>query len=135
MSQPCELAYTEDFPAPADDIEFCAPFGTDGTCPVECVVPSTFTLSRARTKAGFLEVVGLFPAVVLEDAEALVSRSLADVLQRGNETQIRNNITSYIVMKFEIITFESDISPCCTVFYLSHEAYKCHSQPFTSAQE
>lgn len=67
-----------------DDTACCAPFGTDGTCPVEYIVPSEFTLSRARITAGFLAAVGFIPVTVLycEDAlAALVSRSLAEVLQ------------------------------------------------------
>lgn len=67
-----------------DDIACCAPFDADGTCPVEYIVPSVFTLSRARTTVGFLAAVGFFPVPVLycEDTlAALVSRILAEVLQ------------------------------------------------------
>lgn len=67
-----------------DDIACCAPFGTDGICPVEYIVPSELTLSRARTTAGLLAAEGFIPVTVLycEDAlVALVSRSLAEVLQ------------------------------------------------------
>lgn len=84
VSQPCTPPYKDGFPVPVDDIACCAPFGTDGTCPVEYIVPSAFTLSSARTTAGFLAAVGFFPVTVLycEDVlAALVSRSLAEVLQ------------------------------------------------------
>lgn len=69
-------------------MECCAPFGTDGACPVEYIAPSELTLSRARTTAGFLAAAELFPAAALccEDAlAALVSRSLAEVLQQTHE--------------------------------------------------
>lgn len=68
-----------------DDTECCAPFGTDGTCPVEYIAPSELTLSSARTPAGFLAAVEFFAAAALycEDVlAALVSRSLAEVLQK-----------------------------------------------------
>lgn len=89
VSQPCEPSQRGGFAAAVDDAGCCAPFGTDGTCPVEYITPSEFTLSRARTTAGVLTPVAFFPATVLycEDALAtLVSRSRAEVLQRGNET-------------------------------------------------
>lgn len=76
---------------PADDVASCAPLGTDGACPVEYIAPSAFTLSRARTTAGFLAGVGFFPATVLyceEALAALVSRSLAEVLQAGSKTHL-----------------------------------------------
>lgn len=83
VSQPCDPPEKEGFPVPVDDIACCAPFGTDGTCPVGYISPSPFTLSRARTTAGFLAAVCFFPDKVLycEDGLwALVSSSLAEVL-------------------------------------------------------
>lgn len=90
VSQPWELRWKGCFLEPADGIACCAPFGTDGTCPVGYTAPSAFTLSRARTTAGFLAAVGLFTATVLCCADtlaALVSRSRAEVLQSGKETR------------------------------------------------
>lgn len=66
-------------------MECCAPFGTDGTGPVEYMAPSELTLSRASTTAGFLAAVEFFPLAALycEDVlAALVSRSLAEVLHQ-----------------------------------------------------
>lgn len=71
-------------------MECCAPFGTGGACPVEYIAPSELTLSRARTTAGFLAAAGFLPAAALccEGAlAALVSRSLAEVLQRQHDTR------------------------------------------------
>lgn len=83
VSQPCVPPRREGFPALTDDMAFCAPFGPDGTVPA-----SLFTLSRARNTEGFLAVAGFFPVAGLycEDVlAALVSRSLAEVLQGDNE--------------------------------------------------
>lgn len=54
-----------------------------------------FTLSRARTTGGFLAAVGFFPATALccvDALAALVSRSLAEVLQWGALVKVEHHV-------------------------------------------
>lgn len=99
VSQPCEPPRREGFPALRDDIAFCAPSGTDGTVPAGKIPASAFTLSRARSMEGFLAAAGFFPVAGLccEDIfAALVSRSLAEVLQGGNDEIQEEYLTTSI---------------------------------------